>query len=221
MPDDLALQTMVMDELAWEPSIDAAHIGVCARNGVIVLSGFVDSFAAQAAAENAASRVRGVKAIAEQIEVRLPNDQKHADVEIAERAVRILTWDIEVPEQRIQIKVTHGIVTLSGDVDHFFQRDAAENDVRRLGGVRGIVNLISVQGPARSGLQPAVVRQQIEDALRRSANIEAAHIGVDAGDGRITLTGHVRSWFERGVARNAAWSAPGVTEVRDQLAIEP
>jgi osmotically-inducible protein OsmY len=221
MPDDLTLQTMVMDELAWEPSIDAAHIGVAVKNGVVTLSGFVDSYVAQAAVEHAASRVHGVKAIAEEIEVRLPDDQKHGDDEIADRAVRLLTWDIEVPEKRIHVKVSHGIVTLTGDVDHYFQRGAAENDVRRLGGVRGVVNLVTVNRSADSLLHPDVVRDKIEDALRRSADVEASHIGVSVDGGKITLSGHVRSWFERGVVRNAAWAAPGVTEVRDQLAIQP
>jgi len=221
MPDDLTLQTMVMDELAWEPSIDAAHIGVAVKNGVVTLSGFVDSYVAQAAVEHAASRVHGVKAIAEEIEVRLPDDQKHGDDEIADRAVRLLTWDIEVPEKRIHVKVSHGTVTLTGDVDHYFQRGAAENDVRRLGGVRGVVNLVTVNRSADSLLHPDVVRDKIEDALRRSADVEASHIGVSVDGGKITLSGHVRSWFERGVVRNAAWAAPGVTEVRDQLAIQP
>lgn len=221
MPDDLTLQTMVMDELAWEPSIDAAHIGVAVKNGVVTLSGFVDSYIAQAAVEHAASRVHGVKAIAEEIEVRLPDDQKHADDEIADRAVRLLTWDIEVPEKRIHVKVSHGIVTLTGEVDHYFQRSSAESDVKRLGGVRGVTNLVTVHREAGSLLQPSVVRNKIEDALRRSADVEASHIEVNVDGGKITLSGHVKSWFERGVVRNAAWAAPGVTEVRDQLVIQP
>jgi osmotically-inducible protein OsmY len=221
MPDDLTLQTMVMDELMWEPSIDAAHIGVAARNGVVTLSGFVYSYAAKAAAEHAVSRVHGVKAIAEEIEVRLPSDQKHADDEIAERAVRILDWDIEVPDNRIRVMVSHGVVTLTGNVDHHFQKTAAEAAIRRLGGVLKVTNTLTVFHPASSLIQPDVVRQKIEDALKRSANVEASHIGVSVDGGKVTLQGHVRSWFERGVIRDAAWAAPGVTEVRDQLAIQP
>jgi osmotically-inducible protein OsmY len=221
MPDDLTLQAMVMDELIWEPSIDAAHIGVSVNNGVVTLSGFVDSYLAAAAAEHAASRVHGVKAIAEEIEVRLPNDQKHADDEIAQRAVRILSWDIEVPEKLIQVKVSHGIVTLSGEVPYYFQKTAAESDVRRLGGVRGVISQLTVHHGVGSLTEPDVVRHKIEDALRRSADVEASHIGINVDGGKVTLSGHVRSWFERGVVRNAAWAAPGVTEVRDQLAIQP
>jgi osmotically-inducible protein OsmY len=221
MPDDLTLQTMVMDELVWEPSVNAAHIGVAVSNGVVTLSGFVDSYVAQAAVELAASRVHGVKAIAEEIEVRLPDDQKHADDEIAERAVRMLAWDIEVPEKRIHVKVSHGVVTLTGDVDHYFQKGAAENDVKRLGGVRGVVSMITVHRVVSAETQPDLVRHKIEDALRRSADVEASHIGVSVEGGKVVLNGQVRSWFERGLVRNAAWSAPGVTEVRDQLTIQP
>jgi osmotically-inducible protein OsmY len=221
MPDDLTLQTMVMDELALEPSVDAAHIGVAVKNGVVTLSGFVDSYIAKAAAEHAASRVHGVKAIAEEIEVRLPNDQKHADDEIAERAVRILEWDVEVPENRIHVTVSHGIVTLTGEVDHYFQRTAAENDVRRLGGVRNVVNMLTVRRAGASATRPDVVRQKIEDALRRSADVEASQIAINVDGGKVTLSGQVRSWFERGLVRNAAWAAPGVIEIRDQLTIQP
>jgi osmotically-inducible protein OsmY len=221
MPDDLTLQTMVMDELVWEPSVNAAHIGVAVNNGVVTLSGFVDSYVAQAAVEQAASRVHGVKAIAEEIEVRLPDDQKHADDEIAERAVHMLAWDIEVPEKRIHVKVSHGVVTLTGDVDHYFQKGAAENDVKRLGGVRGVVSMITVHRVVSAATQPDLVRHKIEDALRRSADVEASHIGVSVEGGKVVLNGQVRSWFERGLVRNAAWSAPGVTEVRDQLTIQP
>jgi osmotically-inducible protein OsmY len=220
MPDDLTLQAMVMDELAWEPSVDAAHVGVAVKDGVVTLSGFVESYVAKAAAEHAASRVHGVKAIAEEIEVRLPNDQKHADDEIADRAVHILTWDIEVPEKRIKVTVSHGVVTLTGEVDHYFQKAAAENDVRRLGGVRRVVNLLTVHHAHPTWTQPDMVRQKIADALRRSADVEASHIAIGVDGGKVTLSGHVRSWFERGMVRNAAWSAPGVTEVRDQMSIQ-
>jgi len=220
MPDDLTLQTMVMDELSWEPSLDAAHIGVSAKKGVVTLSGFVDTYTAKAAAERAAGRVRGVAAIADEIEVRLPNHQKHADDEIAERAVRILAWDVEVPESRIHVVVSHGVVTLTGDVDHYFQRHAAENAVRRLGGVRSVINLITLLHRGRPSTGPDIIRDKIEDALRRSADLEASRIDISVDGGIVTLTGHVRSWFERGVARHAAWAAPGVTEVRDHLVVQ-
>lgn len=221
MPDDLTLQAMVMAELEWEPSLDAAHIGVTAKNGVVTLSEFVDSYAAKTAAERAAARVQGVKAIAEEIEVRLPSHQKHADDEIAERAVRILTWDIEVPHERIHVKVEHGVVTLTGDVGYQFQKVAAENAVRRLGGTRGVINLIRVIPSAGPSMDPDIVQQRIENALRRSAEVEASHINVSVDGGKITLQGQVRTWFERSVAEHAAWGAPGVTEVKDELRVQP
>jgi osmotically-inducible protein OsmY len=220
MPDDATLQAMVMAELEWEPSLDAAHIGVAAKHGVVTLTGFVDNYAAKAAAERAASRVQGVKAIAEEIEVRLPNAVKHADDEIAERAVRILAWDIEVPRGRVHVKVEHGVVTLLGDVNFQFQRSAAEAAVRRLGGVRGVVNLIGVVPAAGSRTDPDLVQQKIENALRRNAEVEASHIRVSIDGSKVTLRGQVRTWFERSVAENAAWAAPGVTEVRDELQVE-
>jgi len=221
MPDDLTLQAMVMAELEWEPSLDAAHIGVTAKTGVVTLSGFVDNYAAKSAAERAAARVQGVKAIAEEIEVRLPSDQKHADDEIAERAVRILNWDIEVPHDRVHVKVEHGVVTLAGDVNYQFQRVAAESAVRRLGGTRGVINLIRVVPAAGPPMDPDVVQQRIENALRRNAEVEASRIDVGVDGGKVTLRGQVRTWFERSVAEHAAWGAPGVTEVKDELRVQP
>jgi len=221
MPDDSTLRAMVTAELEWEPSLDAAHIGVTARKGVVTLSGFVDSYAAKMAAERAAARVQGVTAVAEEIEVRLPSHQKHADDEIAERAVRILAWDVEVPHERIQLKVEHGIVTLTGDVGYQFQRVAAEAAVRRLGGTRGVMNLIRVLPAAGPPTDPDIVQQRIENALRRNAEVEASRIDVSVDGGKVTLRGQVQTWFERSVAEHAAWGAPGVTEVKDELRVQP
>ncbi len=221
MPDDPTLQATVMAELEWEPSLDAAHVGVTAKDGVVTLSGFVDNYVAKSAAERAAARVQGVKAIAEEIEVRLPNHQQHADDEIAERAVRILNWDIEVPHDRVNVKVEHGVVTLTGDVTYHFQRAAAESAVRRLGGTRGVINLIRLVPPAGLPTAPDLVQQRIETALRRNAEVEASRIDVGVDDGKVTLRGQVRTWFERSVAEHAAWGAPGVTEVKNELRVQP
>lgn len=221
MPDDQTLQAMVMDELEWEPSLNAAHIGVSAQNGVVTLSGFVDSYAAKASAERAAGRVRGVQAIAEEIEVRLPDEHKHADSEIAERAVRLLNWDIEVPRGRIQVKVEHGVATLSGEVGYNFQKAAAEADVRRLGGIRGVINLIRVVPGGGPGTDPELVQQKIESALRRSAELEAQHIAVTVDGGTAKLRGKVKTWWERNVAESAAWAAPGVTQVVNEIEVAP
>ena len=154
MSDDLALQARVMEELAWDPAVDPAQIGVAARHGVVTLSGIVESFAAKAAAERAAGRVRGVRAIATEIEVRLPADHHRADAEIAERALRLLEWDVEVPHERIRLRVEHGLVTLTGEVGYHFQRAAAEADLRRLGGVRGVTNLIRVVPAEAPAVEP-------------------------------------------------------------------
>lgn len=221
MPDDPTLRAVVIEELEWDPSLDAAHIGVTAKNGVVTLSGFVESYAAKAAAERIASRVRGVRAIAEEIEVRLPNTQKHADDEVAERAVRILTWDVGVPHERIQVKVEHGVVTLSGSVDFQYQKTEAEAGIKRLGGVRNVRNFIHVQPAGSPSTDPDVVGQRIETALRRNAELEASRIQVEMEGGKVTLKGQVRTWFERSVAENAAWSAPGVTEVSNELRVQP
>ncbi len=221
MQDDRALRAAVMAELDWEPSLDAAHIGVAANAGVVTLSGFVSSYAEKAAAERAARRVRGVRALAEEIEVRLPQFQKHGDDEIAERTLRILAWDVEVPDQNIQVKVEHGVVTLSGEVDRWFQREAAAADVRRLGGVRGVVNLLVVKPARPPAPDTNLVKEKIEAALRRSAELEAEGVDVEVQGGQVTLRGAVRTWAERMVAESAAWAAPGVTQVENALRVQP
>ena len=219
MVDDMTLQARVMDELVWVPNVDTAHIGVAARNGVVTLSGIVSTLAEKLAAERAVRRVKGVRGIAEEIIVRPANAHKHADEEIAERAVKILAWDVEVPESQIQVKVEKGVVTLTGGVSYQFQKQAAENDVRRLGGVTGIVNLIELRA---AGTQPARsegVHDMIDEALRRSVELEAAQISVAVSGHKVTLEGKVKSWWERSIAENAAWSAPGVTQVENRLTI--
>lgn len=221
MFDDQALRESVMAELEWEPRVNAAHIGVAVKEGVVTLSGIVDSFAEKAAAERAVGRVRGVRAIAEEIEVRLPSEQKHGDEEIAERALRILAWDIEVPHERLKVKVERGIVTLTGEVPRWFQREAAAADIRRLGGVLGVVNLVQVTPQHRGGADADVVRQKIEAALRRNAEMEAEGVRVEVSNGTVTLRGSVRTWAERAVAESAAWAAPGVQHVSDELHVRP
>ena len=219
MFDDMELQTQVMDELSWEPRVDAAHIGVAVRNGVVSLSGYVSNFAEKEAAERAARRVAGVKAIAEEIEVRLPNAQKHADDEIAERATKMLSWDVQVSAHGIDVKVEHGLVTLSGKVTSYYQRAAAEADVRRLGGVKGVLNMIRVEPLSHVMGDPGVVQAKIEAALRRNAEIEASRIWVGIADGSATLKGQVRTWFERGAAVEAAWAAPGIRHVKNEILV--
>ena len=219
MVDDVTLQSMVMDELVWVPNVDAAHIGVSARNGVVTLSGIVSTLAEKLAAEVAVRRVRGVRGIAEEIVVHPPSAFKRTDEEIAERAIKFLEWGVEVPDTQITVKVEKGVVTLTGFVAHQFQKKAAEDDVRRLSGVTAVLNMIEVRAHPQQGIQPGSLHQKIEDALRRSAELEAEHITTTVNDGKVILQGRVRSWWERGVAETAAWSAPGVKQVDNQLII--
>ena len=219
MSNDITLQAMVMDELVWVPEVNTAHIGVSARNGVVTLSGIVSTLAEKLAAERAARRVKGVRGIAQEIVVHPPSAHKRSDEEIAERVVRILGWDVEVPSQQIQVKVEKGMVTLTGTVSHYFQKKAAENDVRRLSGIIGIVNLIEVKADGPNTASPIGVHEKIEQALHRSADLEASNITVTVAGNRATLRGRVKSWWERGAAETAAWSAAGITDVDNQITV--
>jgi len=219
MQDDQTLQTMVIDELAWVPNVDAAHIGVAAHDGVVTLSGIVGTLAEKLGAERAAQRVKGVRGIAQEIVVHPPTAHKHADEEIAERALHILRWDVAVPHEQIRVKVENGVVALTGFVMHQVQRQAAERDIRQLGGVTHIVNQIDVRLAPGQGTDPEVVHQKIENALQRSAELEALQIAVTVSSHKVTLRGRVKSWWESRTAESAAWSAPGVTEVDNQLTI--
>jgi osmotically-inducible protein OsmY len=217
MSNDLQLRQDVLDELEFEPSVNAAHIGVTANHGVVTLTGFVTSYAEKTAAERAARRVKGVRAIAEEIEVRLPSDTKRADDEIAARAVDILKWQVGVPADRIRVKVERGVVTLTGEVDWQFQKTEADHVVHKLSGVVDVVNEVRVASPVHA----YEVKEKLEKALQRSAELEASRITVETEGGKVILNGKVRAWYEREIAERAAWSAPGVTEVQNQITIEP
>jgi osmotically-inducible protein OsmY len=216
MVGDLELRQDVLDELEFEPSVNAAHIGVTANKGVVTLTGFVTSYAQKAAAERAARRVKGVKAIAEEIEVRLPSHTKRADDEISARAVDILKWQVGHPADRITVRVEKGMVTLGGEVDWQFQKADAEYAMHKLTGVIHVANQIRVTSP----IQAREVKETIQKALQRSAEVEASGITVQAECSRVVLSGKVRTWYERDIAERAAWSAPGVTEVQDHLTID-
>ena len=212
---DLTLRQEILDELEWEPSVDAAHIGVVVDKGFATLSGHVSSYTEKLAAERAVTRVKGVTAIAENIEIRYPAAKRTADDQIAKRVVDIINWQVSVPSDRIKVKVEKGWVTLSGEVDWHFQKVDAEKSVRRLSGVMGIANLI--------GLKPRVeakdVKKRIEEALKRNAEIEAQNIRVIVQGGKVTLDGKVDSWAERQRVENTVWSAPGVLSVDDRLSV--
>jgi len=213
--NDYQLRQDVLDELDFEPSITAEHIGVGVHAGVVTLSGFVPSYGEKLAAERAVRRVKGVKAIAEEIEVRLSSDKKIADAEIAERAVDILKWRVGLPADRIAVKVEKGTVTLTGEVDWRYQADTAGAAVHNLGGVALVLNNIRVKSPV--GVFD--VKEKIQQALRRNAELDASRITVHTDGGKVTLGGKVNAFFERSIAERAAWSAPGVTDVQDHIQI--
>lgn len=216
MKTDMQLQRDVIEELAWQPNVREAEIGVAVKNGVVTLSGFVESYAQKYAAARAAERVHGVRAVADDLSVKLPKSFMRSDTDIAHAAVSALKWDVEVPDARIQVLVDDGWVSLDGAVDWQFQRTAAEKAVRYLTGVKGVINRITVQQPKVSAYE---VNQRIEEALKRSAATEADRITVEAKNGKVTLRGTVRSWAEREDAERAAWAAPGVSEVDDEIAV--
>ena len=191
------------------------NIGVTASNGVVTLSGHVDSYAKKFAAETAARRVKGVKAVAEEIEVRLPFDTKRSDEDIAAAALDRLAWNVSVPKDSVKVKVESGWVTLTGQVDWWYQKNAVEQDIRPLHGVRGVSNLTTI----KPRVDTANLSDEITHALHRSWFFDPQHVHVRADGGRIVLTGTVRSSYERQIAAETAWSAPGATDVENDLAI--
>jgi osmotically-inducible protein OsmY len=211
--DDKELRQLVIEELDFEPSIDSSNIGVAATGGVITLTGHVGSYAEKTAAEKAAKRVRGVQGVAQEIEVRYPEEKKLADDQIAKRALDILAWNVQLPAGTLQVTVSGGWVTLTGEVDWYYQKQLAEISVRKLSGVTGISNLIRIVG----GTHSADVKLRIENALRRSAELAARNIHVEVANGRVTLTGTVSAWNQRRLAEDAAWAVPGVHAVEDNL----
>jgi osmotically-inducible protein OsmY len=212
---DLELKKSVESELNWEPSVNAAEIGVAVKDGVVTLTGRVESYWEKIAAERAATRVSGVKAIANELEIRLPTSSERTDEDIAQAAVRALDWYISVPSDRIKVKVSKGWVTLEGSVDWQYQKTAAEEAVRNLIGVKGVLNHIEVK-PQVSKVE---VKSAIEAALRRSAEVDANRITVETAGDKVILRGTVRSWFEREEAERAAWRSPGVRHVDNRITI--
>jgi osmotically-inducible protein OsmY len=214
MSTDSQLKTDILAELAWEPSISADHIGVTAKNGVVTLTGHVETFSQKKAAETAAGRVKGLKALAEEIEVRLPFDIKHHDDEIAAAAIARLNWDVSVPLGAVTVKVEKGQVTLTGTVGRLFEKSAAEWDMRALSGVKGVTNNIVI----KPSVDSALIGDDIRHALHRSW-LSDGNIKVSAADGRVHLTGHVDTWRDREVAEAIAWAAPGATWVNNDIKI--
>ncbi len=216
MRTDTELQHAVMEELTWEPSVDAAEIGVSAESGIVTLSGMVKSLPQKWAAEKAAQRVYGVKAVTDEIVVKLPGGGELSDTEIARAVVNALDWNASVPRGHVKVVVAHGRVTLEGTVQFHYQRVAAEYAVRGLRGVKGVTNLISVKPPQTS---PKDIRHRIEQAFERAADLDAEMVSVEAKDGKVILRGTVDSWAERERAELAAWAAPGVSRVENEILI--
>jgi osmotically-inducible protein OsmY len=217
MKTDTELQQDVMTELKWEPTIKAAEIGVGVKDGVVMLSGYVDSFWKKWSAERAAARVFGVKAVAEEIQVRLPGSLKRSDEDIARAASDTLEWNVAVPHDRIKVQVQNEVVTLSGEVDWWYQKDAADDAVRKLVGVVLVSNQITVKPTGK----PQDVKDKIESAFQRNALLDARRVTVETRGSKVILRGSVRNWAEKEQVEWAAWAAPGVSEVESHIMFSP
>ncbi|KAF3890153.1 MULTISPECIES: BON domain-containing protein [Nostocales] len=214
---DEEIQKDVLNELKWDSRVQSTEIGVAVKDGVVTLTGWVDSFYKRWAAEEAAHRVRGVLAVANDIEVRLPVSAERTDADIAAAAIHALEWDAGVSIDNLDVTVSKGWVTLRGVVEWEYQKHDAERVVRRLKGVKGVTNLLTI----KPRVSPSELKQKIEQALVRSAETDALRIAVEVEGSKVILRGAVRSWAERQEAERAAWSAPGITSVENRIAISP
>jgi osmotically-inducible protein OsmY len=210
------LQGDVLQELKYEPSVDASDIGVTSKDGIVSLNGNVKNYAEKYAAVRAAERVSGVRAVTDEMKVDLQSMHVRNDQDIAKAALNAMEWDVVVPDRQIKVKVEDGWITLEGEVDYRYQQMGAEDAVRNLIGVKGVNNLIKLKRPS---VNPGDVKTTIEDALRRAAELDAERIRVDVNGDKVTLRGDVHSWAERSEAERAAWSAPGVAKVEDDLVV--
>jgi osmotically-inducible protein OsmY len=217
MRSDSDIEHDVKEELKWDPDIDATDIAVSVNKGVATLAGFVKSFVDKYEAEAAAKRVTGVAAVANDLEVRLPSIDERPDPDIARDAVAALKSQLPLSSEYIKVIVKNGWITLEGQAEWQYQRATAENAVRRIKGVKGVTNSIKLEPKAK----PSEIKRKIQEAFRRNAEVDSDHIVVDADGSVVTLKGTVRSWLERQEAERAAWAAPGVTSVIDQIVVSP
>jgi osmotically-inducible protein OsmY len=216
MNTDMLIQKDVMDEIKWEPALNASEIGVTVKNGIVTLSGQVDSFYKKTAAENAAKKVVGVKAVAEDIQVVVSPSFQKTDTDIAEAVLNSLKWHAAVQEEKIKIKVEDGIVRLEGEVEWEFQRSTAKSAIENISGVRAVINSITL----KPKVTVADIQQKINAAFVRSATIDAGKVAAEVNGDKVTLRGTVRSLAEKNDAETAAWNAPGVSYVDSRIEIE-
>jgi osmotically-inducible protein OsmY len=212
MKSDAQIQTDVIQELKWDPSVTHEHIGVAVADSIVTLSGTVPTYIEKYAAEKAAKRVSGVKAVVEKIEVKLPGEYRRDDQDIAKAVVSQFRWHTQIPDDLVKASVENGWVELTGEVEWEYQRKAAEIVIRGLSGVRGIANKITLKAKA---VKPDEIKEKIEEALKRAAEREAEHIAIEVRGNRVILSGKVRSFAEKQAVRGVAWSTPGVTSVDD------
>ena len=217
MKSDSEIERDVRDELKWDPDLDATDIAVSVKNGVVTLAGFTRSYTDRLEAELATKRVAGVHAVANDIEVRLPAIDQRPDPDIARDAVAALKSELPISHDRIKVIVKDGWVTLEGAVEWQYQKTAADTAVRKVKGVKGVINVITV----KPKVEPSELKRKIQDAFKRSAEVDANRITVEANGGEVVLKGTVRSWIEREEAERAAWAAPGVTKVEDRIVVSP
>jgi osmotically-inducible protein OsmY len=217
MRSDAEIERDVEEELQWDPDLDATDIAVSVKDGVVTLAGFVKSYTDKYEAEAAAKRVAGVRAVANDLEVRMPSVDERPDPDVARDAVAAIKSQLPISSEHIKVVVKNGWVTLEGQVEWQYQRQTAENAVRRIKGVKGVSNLIQLKPRAK----PSEIKRKIEEAFRRNAEIDANRITVEVHGGEVILKGMVRSWVEREEAERTAWSAPGVTKVEDQIVVSP
>jgi len=212
---DENIRADVLEELKWDPRVQSNEIGVAVKDGIVTLTGWVDSYLKKIAAEEAAHRVPDVKAVANDIEVLLPSSAERTDADLAAAVVNALKWDAVVPADKVDVTVSHGWVTLKGEVDYYFHKIDAERAVRHISGVKGVSNLLAV----KPGVSPSDLKQSIERALIRNAETDAKRITVEVQGSKVILRGTVRSYAEKQAAADTAWSAPGVTEVDNRIVV--
>jgi osmotically-inducible protein OsmY len=214
---DSEIERDVKDEVQWDPDLDASDIAVSVKSGVVSLTGYVRSYTDKYEAESAAKRVAGVVGVANDLEVRMPSVDERPDPDIARDAVTAIKAQLPISWENIKVVVKNGWVTLEGSVEWQYQKNTAETAVRRIKGVKSVINSITL----RPRVEPDDIKRKIEDAFRRNAEVDANRIQVEGNGSEITLKGTVRSWIEREEAERVAWSAPGVTRVEDRIVVAP